>query len=61
MYVISFDFLFKFLNDFKIFWNLLKNWSVKEDEFGVFIYGFKYRMDLSKLFDVRIVLLVDEK
>lgn len=61
MYATSFDLSPKFLNDFKTFWNLPKSWSVKEDELGVFTYGSKYRMDLSKLPDVRTVLLVDEK
>ncbi|MDO7809310.1 hydantoinase B/oxoprolinase family protein [Helicobacter pylori] len=61
MYATSFDLSPKFLNDFKTFWNLPKSWSMKEDELGVFTYGSKYRMDLSKLPDVRTVLLVDEK
>ncbi len=61
MYATSFDLSPKFLSDFKTFWNLPKNWTMKEDELGVFTYGSKYRMDLSKLPDVRTVVLVDEK
>lgn len=60
MYATSFGLSSKFLNNFKSFWRLPSDWALKEEELDVFTYGSKYRMDLSKLPDVKTVQLTEE-
>jgi acetone carboxylase alpha subunit len=60
MFATSFDLSEKFLNEFRTFWNLPDDWIVREDELGVPSYGSKFRMDLSKMPDVKTVVLVEE-
>lgn len=60
MYATSFGLSKKFLNSFKKFWRLPSDWDLREDELNVFTYGSKYRMDLSKLPDVKTVKLTEE-
>ena len=60
MYATSFGLSSKFLDEFRKFWSLPPEWTVDETELGVPSYGSKFRMDLSKLPDVRTVTLVEE-
>jgi acetone carboxylase, alpha subunit len=60
MFATSFDLSDKFKNEFKAFWDLPDAWELPESELGVPSFGSKYRMDLSKLPDVRTVTLVEE-
>ncbi|WP_068808608.1 hydantoinase B/oxoprolinase family protein [Thauera phenolivorans] len=60
MFATSFGLSPKFLAEFKAFWELPEEWNVLEEELGVPSYGSKYRMDLSKMPDVRTVVLVEE-
>jgi len=60
MFATSFDLSVKFKNEFKAFWDLPADWELLESELGVPSFGSKYRMDLSKLPDVRTVTLVEE-
>lgn len=60
MYATSFGLSEKFLNHFRQFWNLPSSWNLKEEELGVFTYGSKFRMDLSKMPGVKTVILADE-
>ena len=60
MYATSFGLSPKFLDSFRNFWKLPSEWTVQETSLGVPSYGSKFRMDLSKLPDVRIVTLVEE-
>jgi acetone carboxylase alpha subunit len=60
MFATSFDLSVKFKNEFKAFWELPAEWELPESELGVPSFGSKYRMDLSKLPDVRTVTLVEE-
>ncbi|MDY7577224.1 hydantoinase B/oxoprolinase family protein [Herbaspirillum sp. RTI4] len=60
MFSTSFDLSAKFKNEFKAFWDLPADWELPESELGVPSFGSKYRMDLSKLPDVRTVVLVEE-
>jgi acetone carboxylase alpha subunit len=60
MFSTSFDLSAKFKNEFKAFWELPAEWELPESELGVPSFGSKYRMDLSKLPDVRTVTLVEE-
>lgn len=60
MFATSFDLSAKFKNEFKAFWELPADWELPESELGVPSFGAKYRMDLSKLPDVRTVSLVDQ-
>jgi acetone carboxylase alpha subunit len=60
MFATSFDLSAKFKNEFKAFWDLPAAWELPESELGVPSFGSKYRMDLSKLPDVRTVTLVEE-
>ena len=45
---------------FREFWTLPEGWTLTEDELDVPSYGSRFRMDLSKMPDVRTVVLVDE-
>lgn len=60
MFATSFDLSAKFKKEFKAFWDLPEDWELPESELGVPSFGSKYRMDLSKLPDVRTVTLVEE-
>jgi acetone carboxylase, alpha subunit len=60
MFSTSFDLSPKFKNEFKAFWDLPADWELPESELGVPSFGSKYRMDLSKMPDVRTVKLVEE-
>lgn len=60
MFATSFGLSEKFLNQFKTFWNLPEDWSLTEEELGVPSYGAHYRMDLSKMPDVKTIVLVEE-
>jgi acetone carboxylase alpha subunit len=60
MFATNFGLSEKFKADFKKFWNLPEEWDLQEKELGVPSYGAEYRMDLSKLPDVRTVVLVEE-
>ena len=60
MFATSFDLSAKFKDEFKAFWDLPADWELPESELGVPSFGSKYRMDLSKLPDVRTVVLVEE-
>ena len=60
MFATSFGLSLKFKNEFKAFWDLPADWELPESELGVPSFGSKYRMDLSKLPDVRTVTLVEE-
>jgi acetone carboxylase alpha subunit len=60
MFATSFGLSEKFLGQFKAFWNLPADWNLTEDELEVPSYGSKFRMDLSKMPDVRTVTLVEE-
>lgn len=60
MYATSFALSPKFLNNFRKFWDLPSDWNIKEEELGVYTYGSKYRMDLSKMPDVKTVVLTEE-
>ncbi len=60
MFATSFALSEKFKNDFKSFWSLPPEWELPESELGVPSFGSTYRMDLSKLPDVRTVTLVEE-
>ncbi len=60
MYATSFSLSAQFLDEFRKFWSLPPEWVIDEDELGVPSYGSKFRMDLAKMPDVRVVTLVDE-
>lgn len=60
MFATSFGLSSKFENQFRKFWNLPPEWSLSEDELDVPTYGSKFRMDLSKMPDVKTVVLVEE-
>jgi acetone carboxylase alpha subunit len=60
MYATTFGLSPKFLADFKKFWRLPTDWNLSEDELDVPSYGSKYRMDLSKMPDVRTIVQVEE-
>jgi acetone carboxylase alpha subunit len=60
MFATSFGLSTKFEQQFRAFWNLPEDWKLTEAELGVPSYGAKYRMDLSKMPDVRTVVLVEE-
>jgi acetone carboxylase alpha subunit len=60
MFATSFGLSAKFKNEFKAFWDLPADWELPESELGVPSFGSKYRMDLSKLPDVRTVTLVEQ-
>jgi acetone carboxylase alpha subunit len=60
MFATSFGLSVKFKNEFKAFWDLPADWELPESELGVPSFGSTYRMDLSKLPDVRTVTLVEE-
>jgi acetone carboxylase alpha subunit len=60
MFATSFGLSVKFKDEFKSFWDLPADWELPESELGVPSFGSTYRMDLSKLPDVRTVTLVEE-
>ena len=60
MFATSFGLSVKFKDEFKAFWDLPADWELPESELGVPSFGSTYRMDLSKLPDVRTVTLVEE-
>ena len=60
MFATSFGLSPKFEQKFRAFWDLPKAWTLVESELNVPTYGSKYRMDLSKMPDVRTVVLVEE-
>lgn len=60
MFASSFALSEKFLAEFKAFWDLPAEWTLKEEELGVPVYGSKHRMDLSLLPDVHTVVQVEE-
>lgn len=60
MFATSFGLSPAFEQQFRAFWNLPEDWKLSEAELGVPSYGAKYRMDLSKMPDVRTVVLVEE-
>ena len=60
MFATSFGLSAKFEQQFRAFWSLPAEWTLTEAELGVPSYGAKYRMDLSKMPDVRTVVLVEE-
>ena len=60
MFATSFGLSTKFKDEFKSFWDLPADWELPESELGVPSFGSTYRMDLSKLPDVRTVVLVEE-
>lgn len=60
MYATSFGLSQKFEQQFRTFWNLPDSWQLSEEELDVPTYGAKFRMDLSKMPDVRTVVLVEE-
>jgi len=60
MFATSFGLSEKFKAEFKQFWSLPAEWDLQEAELGIPSYGSKYRMDLSKLPDVRTIVLVEE-
>ncbi len=60
MFATSFGLSKKFEQQFRDFWNLPQSWALTEDELDVPTYGSKFRMDLSKMPDVKTVVLVEE-
>jgi hypothetical protein len=60
MFATSFGLSRKFEQQFRDFWNLPDSWVLTEDELDVPTYGSKFRMDLSKMPDVKTVVLVEE-
>lgn len=60
MYATSFGLSKKFEQQFRDFWNLPADWTLTEEELDVPTYGSKFRMDLSKMPDVKTIVLVDE-
>jgi len=60
MFATSFQLSERFEADFKAFWNLPYDWTLREEELGVPSFGSRHRMDLSQLPDVHTVLLVEE-
>lgn len=60
MFATSFGLSPKFLGEFRTFWDLPADWNMTEDELEVPSYGSRSRMDLSKMPDVRTVVLVEE-
>ena len=60
MFATSFGLSEKFKAEFKKFWTLPAEWDLQETELGVPSYGSQYRMDLSKLPDVKTIVLVEE-
>ncbi|MBH2010188.1 MAG: hydantoinase B/oxoprolinase family protein [Xanthomonadaceae bacterium] len=60
MFATSFGLSVKFKDEFKSFWDLPADWELPESELGVPSFGSTYRMDLSKMPDVRTVTLVEE-
>ncbi len=60
MYATSFALSPKFLGEFKKFWRLPHDWNLTEAELDVPSHGSKYRMDLSKMPDVRTIVQVEE-
>jgi acetone carboxylase alpha subunit len=60
MFATSFGLSVKFKDEFKAFWDLPADWELPESELGVPSFGATYRMDLSKLPDVRTVTLVEQ-
>jgi acetone carboxylase alpha subunit len=60
MFATSFGLSKKFEQQFRDFWHLPETWTLTEDELDVPSYGSKFRMDLSKMPDVRTVVLVEE-
>lgn len=60
MFATSFGLSKKFEAQFRTFWSLPESWTLTEEELDVPTYGAKFRMDLSKMPDVRTVVLVEE-
>ncbi|MGE8612415.1 MAG: hydantoinase B/oxoprolinase family protein, partial [Achromobacter veterisilvae] len=60
MYATSFGLSKKFEQQFRDFWSLPADWTLTEEELDVPTYGSKFRMDLSKMPDVKTIVLVDE-
>ncbi len=60
MFATSFGLSAKFKDEFKAFWDLPADWELPESELGVPSFGSTYRMDLSKMPDVRTVTLVEQ-
>jgi acetone carboxylase alpha subunit len=60
MFATSFGLSKKFEQQFRDFWHLPESWVLTEDELDVPTYGSKFRMDLSKMPDVKTVVLVEE-
>lgn len=60
MYATTFGLSPKFLGEFKKFWRLPHDWNLLETELTVPNYGSKYRMDLSKMPDVKTIVQVEE-
>lgn len=57
MYATSFALSPKFLDNFRKFWDLPSDWNIKEEDLDVYSYGSQYRMDLSKMPDVKTIVL----
>jgi acetone carboxylase alpha subunit len=60
MFATSFGLSPKFEQSFRRFWSLPDDWRLTEEELDVPTYGARFRMDLSKMPDVRTVVLVEE-
>ncbi len=60
MFATSFGLSAKFEQQFRDFWHLPESWTLTEAELSGPNYGSKFRMDLSKMPDVKTVVLVEE-
>lgn len=60
MYATSFALSSRFLEEFRAFWDLSKDWNLTEEELGVPTFGAKHRMGIEQLPGVTRVVFVEE-
>jgi acetone carboxylase alpha subunit len=60
MFATSFGLSQRFEAEFKAFWNLPHEWTLREEDLGVPSFGSRHRMDLSQLPGVNTVVLVEQ-
>ncbi|MDO5056023.1 MAG: hydantoinase B/oxoprolinase family protein, partial [Lautropia sp.] len=60
MFASSFRLGPKFEAEFRKFWDLPKDWELREEDIGIPHYGATHHMDISELPDVKVVQFVEE-
>ena len=60
MFASSFKLSRRFEEQFRTFWNLPGDWTLREEDLGIPTYGSSYHMDVSELPDVHVVKFVEE-